>query len=123
MGSVATFLSARRGRARLDLSDWLAYVYLVLGVVIMFGPVLWLASSSLKTQAALQEFPPSILPSGQKLVKVEGHEAPLPLFERLISASRMAACAVAPVAISTIDKPTREGPSGPPVIEARPLSA
>ena len=81
MGSVATFLSARRGRARLDLSDFLAYLYLVLGVVIMFGPVLWLASSSLKTQAALQEFPPSILPSGQKLVKVEGHEAPLPLFE------------------------------------------
>ena len=30
--------------------------------------------------------------------------------------------AVAPVAMSTIDSPTREGPSGPPVTEARPLS-
>jgi len=49
--------------------------------------------------------------------------APLPLRDRAIRASRMAACAVAPVAISTIDNPTREGPSGPPVIEANPLSA
>jgi len=49
--------------------------------------------------------------------------APLPLRVRAISASRMAAWAVAPVATSTIETPTREGPSGPPVIEARPLSA
>ena len=49
--------------------------------------------------------------------------APLPVRPRAISASRIEACAVAPVAMSTIERPTREGPSGPPVIEARPLSA
>ena len=49
--------------------------------------------------------------------------APLPVRPRAISASRIDACAVAPVAISTTEMPTRDGPSGPPVIEARPLSA
>ena len=38
--------------------------------------------------------------------------APLPVRPRAISASRIAACAVAPVAISTIEMPTRDGPSG-----------
>ncbi len=49
--------------------------------------------------------------------------APLPVRPRAISASKIAACAVAPVATSTMDMPTREAPSGLPVIEARPLSA
>lgn len=80
MASLARILTARRGRSRPDLTDWLAYLYLALGVAIMFGPVLWLVSSSFKTQAALQEFPPSILPSGQKQVKVEGFDKALPLF-------------------------------------------
>ena len=46
--------------------------------------------------------------------------APLPVRPRAISASRIEACAVAPVAISTTEMPTRDGPSGPPVIEAKP---
>ena len=46
-----------------------------------------------------------------------------PVRPRPIKASRIAACAVAPVAISTMDRPTREALSGPPVIEASPLSA
>jgi len=49
--------------------------------------------------------------------------APSPVRERLISASRIAAWAVAPVPISTMERPTRDALSGPPVIEARPLSA
>jgi alpha-1,4-digalacturonate transport system permease protein len=71
---------ARRGGPKPDLADLLAYLYLALGIVIMFGPVLWLVSSSFKTQAALQEFPPSILPSGQKQAKVQGFDKPLPLY-------------------------------------------
>jgi alpha-1,4-digalacturonate transport system permease protein len=80
MASLGSIIAARRGGSRPDLADWLAYLYLALGIVIMFGPVLWLVSSSFKTQAALQEFPPSILPSGQKQAKVEGFDKPLPLF-------------------------------------------
>jgi alpha-1,4-digalacturonate transport system permease protein len=80
MASLTSIVTARRGRSRPDLTDWLAYLYLGLGILIMFAPILWLVSSSLKTQAALQEFPPSILPSGQKQVKVEGFDRPLPLY-------------------------------------------
>ena len=43
-------------------TDVAAYAYLALGVVLMFGPVLWLVLSSFKTQGGLLEFPPSLLP-------------------------------------------------------------
>jgi alpha-1,4-digalacturonate transport system permease protein len=74
------FLSRRRGGRRADWTDWLARAYLALGVIVMFGPVLWLVLSSFKTQAALQEFPPSLLPLGQKEVVVPGQPHPLPVF-------------------------------------------
>jgi len=80
MSLVARMTTARRGRLKPDLTDWLAYLYLALGVVIMFGPVLWLLSSSFKTQAALREFPPSVLPVGQKQATVEGFDKALPLY-------------------------------------------
>ncbi len=80
MGAVANFLTARRGKHRADLVDWLSWIYLALGVVLMFGPAIWLGASSFKTQAALQEFPPSFLPYGQKETRVEGIDRMLPVF-------------------------------------------
>lgn len=77
--SLATFIARRRGRAW-HWTDIAAYAYLALGVVLMFGPVLWLVLSSFKTQSALLEFPPSFLPMAQAEVAVEGHDKPLPLF-------------------------------------------
>jgi alpha-1,4-digalacturonate transport system permease protein len=81
MSTVAKFLTRRRGRGRLHVTDVLTYLYLLAGVVIMFGPVLWLVMSSFKTPAALVEFPPQLLPYGQETIMVEGFEQPLPLFE------------------------------------------
>jgi alpha-1,4-digalacturonate transport system permease protein len=78
--SIATALTLRRGRGRLHWTDLASYAYLLLGVVLMFGPVLWLGLSSFKTQAGLLEFPPSLLPSSQKEVSVPGFDKPLPLF-------------------------------------------
>jgi len=78
--SIATALTLRRGRGRLHWTDLASYAYLLLGVVLMFGPVLWLGLSSFKTQAGLLEFPPSLLPSSQKEVSVPGYDKPLPLF-------------------------------------------
>ena len=49
--------------------------------------------------------------------------APSPLRERANNASRIAACAVAPVEMSTTEMPTRVISSGLPVIEQRPHSA
>ena len=77
---VIAFLGRTRGRGRLHWTDWFSYAYLLLGVVLMFGPVLWLTLSSFKTQAQLLEFPPSFLPYGPVSAQVEGYEEPLPLF-------------------------------------------
>jgi alpha-1,4-digalacturonate transport system permease protein len=80
MARASAFLTARRGRGKPDWTDWFSYGYLLLGVVLMFGPVLWLVLSSFKSAAALNEFPPRLLPYGQKSVAVAGHEQPLPVY-------------------------------------------
>jgi alpha-1,4-digalacturonate transport system permease protein len=78
--SVRDFLLRTHGRTRFDWTDWVSYLYLFVGLFIMFGPVLWIIMSSFKTQAALSEFPPAFLPSGQKTVSVPGQEGKLPVF-------------------------------------------
>ena len=70
--SAISFVTRTRGKHQLDWTDWLSYIYLALGLFLMFGPVLWLVLSSFKTEAALTEFPPSLLPYGQKQVMVPG---------------------------------------------------
>src|SRR5579862_8702806 len=80
MADVTAFLTRTSGRRRLNWTDWVSYLYLVLGLFLMFGPVLWMVMSSFKTQSALSEFPPSFLPYGQKTVTVKDHEGRLPLF-------------------------------------------
>jgi alpha-1,4-digalacturonate transport system permease protein len=74
------FLTRTRGRKRLDWTDWLSYGYLMVGLVSMFAPILWLLMSSLKTESAISQFPPSFLPYSQKTVMVQGFDKPLPLF-------------------------------------------
>ncbi len=75
----ASLLRQTRRPGRIGWTDILSYGYLALGVVLMFGPVLWLVLSSLKTPAALLEFPPSFLPLTQKTITVPGHAQPLEL--------------------------------------------
>jgi len=77
---MKNFLFRTRGRKQLDFSDIFTYLYLMLGTLLMFGPVVWLVLSSFKTQAALVEFPPKFLPYSQTTVQVEGYDEPLPLF-------------------------------------------
>jgi len=74
------FLARTRGHGSADLIDWLCWLWLGLGVAVMFLPVAWLVLSSLKTQSALQEFPPSLVPMGQKQATVAGVDRPLPVF-------------------------------------------
>src|SRR4051794_14222334 len=70
-------LTARRG----DWTDWAVYAYLAFGVFLMFGPVLWLGLSSLKSPAGLTEFPPTLLPWEQARTAVPGYPNPLALFK------------------------------------------
>ena len=77
---VIRFLTRTRGRVRLDWTDWLSYAYLFIGLFTMFAPIIWLFMSSLKTESAISQFPPTFLPYSQKSAVVAGHEKPLPLF-------------------------------------------
>ena len=81
---MANFFTRTRGHAHggkhLHWTDWLSYAYLLAGLLVMFGPVLWLVMSSFKTESALSQFPPTFLPYSQKEVVVTGYGKPLPLF-------------------------------------------
>ena len=79
--TLKQLLTVRRGGDRLHWTDVFSYIYLGLGVLLMFGPVVWLVLSSFKTPAGLLEFPPTFLPLGQIAVQVEGHDKPLPLYK------------------------------------------
>jgi alpha-1,4-digalacturonate transport system permease protein len=76
-----TFLTRTRKPGRLTAADYLTYAYLVMGVLVMFGPVIWVFLSSFKPERALAEFPPSLLPYWQEMVVVEGYENPLELYD------------------------------------------
>ena len=78
--SISRFMSLRSGGQRLNTADALTYLYLTVGTILMFGPVLWLVASSFKTQAGLVKYPPPLLPYQQVEVEVEGFDKPLPLF-------------------------------------------
>ncbi|MEQ1949779.1 carbohydrate ABC transporter permease [Mesorhizobium sp. CN2-181] len=80
MSAVAEFLLSRRGGKFWHWTDIVTWIWLVGGLVLMFGPALWLALSSFKTPAALAAFPPSLLPYVTQQAVVEGYEKPLPLF-------------------------------------------
>ena len=57
-----------------------SYTYLTFGILLMFGPVVWLVLSSFKTEADLQRYPPTFLPYQQQTMLIEGYDEPLPLF-------------------------------------------
>ncbi len=81
MDTNPTFLTRTRGRNRLHFTDILTYLYLTLGTILMFGPVIWLVLSSFKTSAEVVKFPPRLWPYRQETAVVEGYDEPLPLFQ------------------------------------------
>lgn len=84
MSQMLSFLTRTHGRKQLDMKDVLSYLYLFLGTLLMFGPVLWLVLSSFKTSGEVVKFPPRLLPYRQQTVMVEGYEDPLPLYDVMI---------------------------------------
>ena len=75
VGAVLGWLFATAGRRA-----FFTYGYLLLGVIVMFGPVLWLVMSSFKSSGDIQRFPPRFLPYYQETVQVAGYDKPLPLY-------------------------------------------
>jgi alpha-1,4-digalacturonate transport system permease protein len=85
---VIAFLTRTHGKTRLDWTDWVSYAYLLVGLFMMFAPIVWLVSSSLKTESALASFPPTFLPYSQKMITVPGHDKPLPLYLTAVNGVR-----------------------------------
>jgi alpha-1,4-digalacturonate transport system permease protein len=80
MRELVAFASRRRGGIRADWTDWLVYSYLMLGVLVMLGPVLWVVLSSFKSESTLMAYPPTLLPEAIETVPVKGYERPLGLY-------------------------------------------
>jgi alpha-1,4-digalacturonate transport system permease protein len=81
MNALTRFIFRKRGHGgSWHWTDIVTWVWLILGTVIMFGPALWLVSSSFKGPAQLAEFPPTLLPYVQEVATVEGYDTSLPLF-------------------------------------------
>ncbi|MBN1657928.1 MAG: carbohydrate ABC transporter permease [Anaerolineae bacterium] len=79
-GGLAGFLLRRQGGKKLSTADVITYLYLGLGTLLMFGPVLWLIVSSFKPIEGLYDFPPTFLPYRQETVEVEGYDKPLAVY-------------------------------------------
>ena len=80
---VIPFLTRRRGGRSWHWTDIVTWLWLGAGLILMFGPALWLVLSSFKTPAQLAEFPPTILPYVAETVPVtiNGANKDLPLFK------------------------------------------
>ena len=63
MSGVWTFLSRTQGRYRLTWVDWVTYIYLAFGFLLIFLPVMWIVINSFKTQFQLEKQDLSLLPS------------------------------------------------------------
>ena len=71
------FLTRRRGGTRWHWTDIVAWGWLLAGLVLVFGPALWLVASSFKTPQQLAQFPPTLLPYTAETAAVNGEEKPL----------------------------------------------
>ena len=69
-GGIGRFLGRRSGRGRFDIKDVITYTYLIVGTVVMFGPVLWLVMSSFKDETLLFESNPTFLPYRQVTTEI-----------------------------------------------------
>ena len=77
---VKNIVTQKKYKEKYHWKDYFSYFYLFLGVFLMFGPIIWLGLSSVKTLAGIQEYPPTILPLSQIQVEVDGYEKPLSLY-------------------------------------------
>ena len=62
MTSVIKFFTRTQGSKKLTLVDWVSYIFLFLGFLIIFLPVLWLVLNSIKSQFLLQKLDTNLLP-------------------------------------------------------------
>lgn len=74
------FLTRTRRPGRVGLTDILSWVWLIGGTLAVLVPVVWAAMSSMKPEAEITRFPPSLLPRTAVQVEVQGYGKPLSLW-------------------------------------------
>lgn len=76
MNKVVAFLGRTAGNRetaeRFGIADFLAYTYLVFGVLVILVPVLWTFFSSIKPERAVDSFDTRLLPMSQIEAQIEG---------------------------------------------------
>lgn len=76
MARLIPFLTRTRGSMdkaeRFGISDFLAYAYLMVGVLIVLLPVLWTALTSIKPERAVENFDTRLLPYSQVQAEIPG---------------------------------------------------
>ena len=86
---VKNIVTQKKYKEKYHWTDYFSYFYLFLGVFLMFGPIIWLGLSSVKTLAGIQENPPTILPLSQIQVEVDGYKKPLSLYNVTLEDGRV----------------------------------
>ena len=75
VSKIVTFLTRTRGNPdtadRFGIADFLAYSYLLLGVLIILVPVFWTFLSSIKPECAIDSFDTRLLPIAQVEQEIE----------------------------------------------------
>jgi len=85
MSNAVAFLTRTRRPGRIGLTDILSWVWLIGGTLAVLIPVVWAAMSSLKPEAEITRFPPSLLPRAAVQVEVQGYDKPLSLWKATIN--------------------------------------
>ncbi|WP_349294712.1 carbohydrate ABC transporter permease (plasmid) [Thioclava sp. 'Guangxiensis'] len=77
---MLAFLTRTRTKGRMDITDILSYLWLILGTLVIAIPIGWALLSSFKPPAEINSFPPTLLPYAAETVTVEGQDVPLPAY-------------------------------------------
>lgn len=75
------FLTRTRRPGKMDIIDILSWLWLTLGTAVIAIPIAWAMLSSLKTQAEVNSFPPSLIPQSTVSTQVEGYDKDLSVWE------------------------------------------
>ncbi|MBE3637287.1 carbohydrate ABC transporter permease [Mangrovicoccus algicola] len=74
------FLTRTRGKTRMDVTDILAFAWLILGTLVIAIPIGWAFLSSFKPEAEINSFPPTLMPRAAETLVIEGYDDPLPAY-------------------------------------------
>lgn len=75
------FLTRTRYPGRIHPTDVMAWMWLLGGTLAVAIPVLWAVLSSMKTEAEITRYPPSLMPKATQQIVVPGYDKPLGLWQ------------------------------------------